>query len=141
MDITEIIFKPIGYIETPYKDPKSTPRDPDESDIIAKIIIFPEYRECIFGLFPGDTILVISYLHFARYKGPVVKRRCDGQLRGIFATRSPSRPNPIATSITKIEEIENNIIYVRGIDLIDKTPILDIKIWNDKGGYHAKTHK
>ncbi len=141
MDITEIIFKPIGYIETPYKDPKSTPPDPDESDIIAKIIIFPEYRECIFGLFPGDTILVISYLHLAKYKGPVVKRRCDGQPRGIFATRSPSRPNPIATSITKIEEIENNIIYVRGIDLIDKTPILDIKIWNDKGGYHAKTHK
>lgn len=129
MDTSKIVLTPIGYVETPYKDAKDTPPDPEESDIKAKIIIFKEYKDCIFGLSQGDTILVISYLHLATYKGPHVRRRRDGKLCGVFATRSPHRPNPIATSITKIEKIEDGIIYVKGIDLINKTPLLDIKIW------------
>lgn len=134
--IKKIILKPIGYIESPYTDPKETPRDPDESNEIGKIVVLPEYKECLFGLTAGDIILIVSYLHLAHYKGPIIKR-WDGQYKGIFATRSPSRPNPIATSISRIEKIEDNIIYVRGIDLINGTVVLDIKIWNDKGGYHS----
>ncbi len=132
--IPEIRLKPIGYIESPYKTPQDTPPDSSLSDVAAKIVVLPEYKECIFGLFPEDTILIVSYLHLSEYKGPIVKRRRNNLPAGVFATRSPHRPNPIATTITKIEEIEENTIIVRGIDLVDKTPVLDIKIWNDKKG-------
>ena len=128
--IPEIRLKPIGYVESPYKTPEDTPPDSSLSDASAKIVVFPEYKECIFGLFPEDTILIVSYLHLSQYRGPIVKRRRDNLPAGVFATRSPYRPNPIGVSLTRIREIKENIIIIRGIDLVDKTPVLDIKIWN-----------
>jgi len=91
--------------------------------------IFPEYQEGLDGIVPGETIVVLFWLHRAARDILKVYPRGDRSrgLRGVFATRSPARPNPIAVSELKVVAIHGNRLEVSGLDILDGTPIIDIK--------------
>ena len=105
------------------------PKNYSESTETGRLEIFPQYMEALEGIQVGQTLVVLFWLHEARRDLLKVYPRGDRSrgLRGVFATRSPVRPNPIALSELKVLRVQDNIIEVAGVDVIDGTPIMDIK--------------
>ncbi len=128
MTIDNITFKPIGIIHSPYKEPKDTPIQPHYGKgIKGTIEIFDEYREGLLDLDGFSHITLLFYFHRSEgYKLKVVPYLDDTE-RGLFATRAPRRPNPIGLSVVRLEKIEDGIIYISDLDILDNTPLLDIK--------------
>ncbi len=127
-DQNEIIFKPIGIIHSPFKDRNEIPKQPYEGiDVKAKVEIFPEFLDGLKGLEKFSHIVLLFNFHLSQdYNLQVVPYR-EKHIKGVFATRSPHRPNQIGMSIVRLESIESNIINISNIDIIDGTPLLDIK--------------
>ncbi len=123
-----IELKPIGIVHSPFKGSKGTPIHPGASEgARAEIELFPEYEEGLKDLDGFSHIVVLFHLHRSKpYKLTVIPYM-DDTPRGLFATRAPSRPNPIGMSVVKLASIEGNFIYIEGLDMIDDTPVLDIK--------------
>ncbi|WP_110458350.1 tRNA (N6-threonylcarbamoyladenosine(37)-N6)-methyltransferase TrmO [Shewanella algidipiscicola] len=123
-----ITYSPIGYAKTPFKQIENVPvQGAGISQDIAELIINEEYVEGLDDLEEFSHIYVVFHIHKAAGYKLKVTPFLDDQPRGIFATRSPKRPNAIGLSIVEIVRIEANRIVVRGVDLLDATPILDIK--------------
>lgn len=125
---------PIAYIKSPFPDKFGIPRQSGlVSDIHAEIVFEPEYAvpEALRGLDGYSHIWLIWGFHKAERDtwSPTVRPpRLGGNKRaGVFATRSPFRPNPIGLSVVKLESIEGCTLHVKGADLLDGTPIYDIK--------------
>ncbi|MDD5758844.1 MAG: tRNA (N6-threonylcarbamoyladenosine(37)-N6)-methyltransferase TrmO [Desulfobulbaceae bacterium] len=125
----ELTIRPIGVVHCGLSSPADAPMNYTESSETGTLEIFTPYTDAMEGLEAGKTIVVLFWLHKARRDLLKVYPRGDRSrgLRGIFTTRSPMRPNPIALSEFTIQEIRGNSILVSGIDVIDGTPILDIK--------------
>ncbi|MFP3290403.1 MAG: tRNA (N6-threonylcarbamoyladenosine(37)-N6)-methyltransferase TrmO [Nitrososphaeria archaeon] len=131
-----ICFDPIGYVKTEMSDEDIRKAN---GNVISKIIIKEEYIDGLQGLEGYSHILVISYLNKLRdFEIGVLKvkprRLTKYGLKleelpevGVFAVDSPARPNPIGLSIAEIIKIDKNVITVKGLDLFNETPILDIK--------------
>ncbi|MBF0201561.1 MAG: tRNA (N6-threonylcarbamoyladenosine(37)-N6)-methyltransferase TrmO [Desulfamplus sp.] len=125
-----IEFKPIGYIHTPYNTQESTPRQPDpdaKGDFY--IDLNPDLTE---GLYKLDSFSHIQVLFFLdRPDKPVslhVRPPGGGGMEvGLFASRSPRRPNPIGLSTVRLKGINGSRLEISGIDVLDNTPLLDIK--------------
>ncbi|GIU41749.1 tRNA (N6-threonylcarbamoyladenosine(37)-N6)-methyltransferase TrmO [Shewanella algidipiscicola] len=123
-----ITYSPIGYAKTPFKQIENVPvQGAGISQDIAELIINEEYVQGLDDLEEFSHIYVVFHIHKAAGYKLKVTPFLDDQPRGIFATRSPKRPNAIGLSIVEIVRIEANRIVVRGVDLLDATPILDIK--------------
>jgi tRNA-Thr(GGU) m(6)t(6)A37 methyltransferase TsaA len=126
-------LKPIAYIESCYPDKFGTPRQPGlVQKAWAKIKFNSEIQPelALQGLEGFSHIWIIFEFHkneTSRYHAKVHPPRLDGKPMGVFATRSPHRPNPIGLSLVEIIRIENDSITVAGADLITGTPVLDIK--------------
>ncbi len=121
-------LQPIGIVHSPFKEKNSAPPQVKySSQTKATIEIFTDYVEGINDLERFENIIVLSYLHRSNGYSLMTIPRTDNRERGLFSTRSPHRPNPIALSVTKLLEINNNVLYIQGIDLIDETPVIDIK--------------
>lgn len=125
----EIKITPIGIIHCSLESREDTPKNFDISTETGILEIFPEYAEALDGIKVGQTIVVLFWLHQAKRDLLKVYPRGDRSrgLHGVFSTRSPVRPNPIAISELEVIEIEDNNIKVRGVDVYNNTPILDIK--------------
>ena len=134
-DMKKFNVSPIGYVKSPYKEQSGTPIQPSFGDPVeAEIRISPEFREGLVDLDRFDRIWLISLLDRSRpYKLKVIPYR-DTQERGLFACRAPSRPNPIGISSVRLLSVDvmKGILKVSGIDLLDRTPILDIKPYSPK---------
>ncbi len=134
---TEIVLHPIGVVHSPYKERHGTPRQaelqsapPDYQPAIAQIELFSERVPAIAlqDLQGFERIWLITWLHLNQHWNPtVIAPRGPRIRRGTLATRAPHRPNPIGLSATKLIKIEGLIVEVEGIDLLDQTPVLDIK--------------
>ncbi len=124
-----ITLTPIGTMHCGLESREDTPKNFDISTETGTLEIFPEYAEALDGIKAGQTIVVLFWLHQAKRDLLKVYPRGDRSrgLHGVFSTRSPVRPNPIAISELEVIEIENNKIKVRGVDVYNGTPILDIK--------------
>lgn len=124
-----ITIKSVGVMHCNLHNREETPRNFDISDEIGTMDIFPEYIEAMAEIAVGQTLIVLSWLHKAQRDLLQVYPRGDRSrgLHGVFATRSPMRPNPIALSELKVLAIDGNKIEVLGVDIFDGTPILDIK--------------
>ncbi|TYC03044.1 MAG: tRNA (N6-threonylcarbamoyladenosine(37)-N6)-methyltransferase TrmO [Kosmotoga sp.] len=121
-------IRPIGIVYSPFKEKSSAPPQVRYSlQAKATVEIYPDYIEGINDLERFEHIIILSYLHRSNGYSLMTVPRTDSIKRGLFSTRSPNRPNPVALSVTKLIEINNNILYIQGIDLIDGTPIIDIK--------------
>ncbi|MFX1419870.1 MAG: tRNA (N6-threonylcarbamoyladenosine(37)-N6)-methyltransferase TrmO [Promethearchaeota archaeon] len=129
----KICFKPIGIINTPFKSLKGIPIQSLMSDAKGKIEIFPEYKPGLKDLSDFSHIYCLYYFDMVKPPVPLQSKPfLDNELRGVFAIRTPFRPNPIGLSILEILKIEDNRIYVQNVDILDKTPILDIKPYVSK---------
>ncbi len=123
-----IQYRPIGIIRTPFKTPDGTPIQPQGATGVDGIVeVFPEYVEGLKDLQGFSHIYLIYHFHLAKPFSLQVKPFLDDTPRGLFATRAPSRPNPIGISIVELINIEDNRLNIRDIDVVDNTPLLDIK--------------
>lgn len=105
------------------------PKNFDISERVGTLEIYPAYQAGLDGIVVGQTIVVLFWLHQASRDILKVYPRGDRArgLSGVFATRSPVRPNPIAISELKVLSIDGNRLEVTGLDILDGTPIIDIK--------------
>jgi tRNA-Thr(GGU) m(6)t(6)A37 methyltransferase TsaA len=121
--------EPIGFIRSELKDLDAAPRQGDEGAPEAWLEILPNAAEGLMGIQAGDELLVLTWLHRARRDVLQVHPRSDPNrpLTGVFATRSPDRPNPIGLHRVTVLEVTAQQLRVAPIEAIDGTPILDIK--------------
>lgn len=120
-------LKPIGVVISPYKDLADAPRQGRGSDVVSKIAIFEDYSEGLDGL---ENISHLIVLYWAdRADRDILKVVPPGKTheRGVFATRSPSRPNPISMCIVDLLGISGKTLRVRGLDALDGSLVLDVK--------------
>ena len=124
----EISYRPIGTIHSPFTNIEGMPIQPTgASGIQGTVEVFPEFVEGLKDL-EGFSHVILLY-HFHRVEGAklVVTPFMDFQPHGVFATRAPKRPNPIGLSIVRLLRIEQNILHIENVDILDGTPVLDIK--------------
>jgi tRNA-Thr(GGU) m(6)t(6)A37 methyltransferase TsaA len=124
----EIKFRPIGIVHSPFKKVAGIPIQPIAAKgIEGTVEIFPEYAEGLKDVKGFSHIILIFYFHLSKEAGLKVKPYMDDQTRGVFATRAPSRPNPIGLSVVRLVGIEGATLYIKDVDIVDGTPLLDIK--------------
>jgi len=128
----EIKFKPIGTVHSPFKNPEDIQlerqvRTRGFADVEGELEIFKEYREGLKDIQRFSHLIVLFVFHQAKGFKLRTKPPFEKRLRGLFSTRSPHRPNPIGMTVVKLIRRKGNILKVRGIDMIEGTPILDIK--------------
>lgn len=124
----KIAYRPIGVIHSEHTRPDHVPIQPVfAAGCGGQAEIFPEFTEGLRDLEGFSHIHLIYHLHQAPSPKLVVKPYLQDVEHGVFATRSPARPNPIGLSIVKLERREGNILYLDGLDILDGTPLLDIK--------------
>jgi tRNA-Thr(GGU) m(6)t(6)A37 methyltransferase TsaA len=126
---SDLVLRSIGWVESPVTDPSVASRQGDEGAPDCWLVFDPDVREALDGLRPGDDIVVITWLHLADRSVRQVHPRGDPNrpIRGVFATRSQHRPNPLGLHEVTILAVDDLRINVRGMEAIDKTPIVDIK--------------
>jgi tRNA-Thr(GGU) m(6)t(6)A37 methyltransferase TsaA len=123
-------LNPIGHIRSTLKDRTNAPRQATEGAPSATLEVLPAFRQAVEGLRPGDEIWILTWLHEADRDTLKVHPRSDPRnpLTGVFATRSPDRPNPIGLHRARLLSIENeDRLHVEALEAIDGTPIIDIK--------------
>jgi tRNA-Thr(GGU) m(6)t(6)A37 methyltransferase TsaA len=125
MDVT---YRPIGVIHSPFVDLKGMPIQPTgRAASPGTAEVFPEFVEGLRDLDGFSHIILLYHLHEARSVALTVKPFLDEELRGVFSTRAPTRPNPIGLSIVELVRIEGNVLHLANVDILDGTPLLDIK--------------
>ncbi len=126
MDLGSLTLTPIGHVENGF--PPGTPGEVLKASE-ARIVIDPELLPGLDQLERENRILVIFHFHLSR--GYELRQHPRGDttrpLRGVFALRSPRRPNPIGVTEVELVEIRGNVLRVRGLDAVDQTPVLDLK--------------
>lgn len=120
---------PVGFVRSALKDRKGAPRQGSEGAPDAWIEISSQVADGLEGIAVGDEIIVLTWLHKARRDTLKVHPRGDknNPLTGVFATRSPDRPNPLGLHPVRVLEIAANKLKVGPIEAIDGTPVVDIK--------------
>jgi tRNA-Thr(GGU) m(6)t(6)A37 methyltransferase TsaA len=117
----------IGTIHTPWTSRLETPRQGRADGPLCRIEVFEPWVAALDGLEELERIEVLYWLHRSRRDLLVQSPRDDGDVRGTFALRSPVRPNPIGTSIVDLDHVDGASVFVRGLDCLDGTPLLDLK--------------
>lgn len=126
--MNEIRYEPIGVVHSPFKEPKGTPiQSAGAEGIDGTVEVFQKYVEGLRDLEGFSHIILIYHFHLSKRFSLKVKAYLDIEEHGVFATRAPSRPNSIGISIVRLINVEKNILHVQDIDIVDGTPLLDIK--------------
>ncbi len=126
-------INPIGIIHSPHKSIKDMPIQPKgASEFAGQVIVDEKYINGLQDLDGFSHIYLLYSFHKATRTEMHVTPFMDKQTRGVFATRSPLRPNHIGISIVNLIKVEGNIVFVKGIDILDGTPLLDIKPYIEK---------
>jgi tRNA-Thr(GGU) m(6)t(6)A37 methyltransferase TsaA len=126
--MNEIKYKPIGVIHSPFKEPKGIPIQPAGAQgIDGTVELFPEYTEGLKDVEGFSHLILIYHFHLSKESPLKVKPYMDNKVHGVFAMRGPSRPNSIGISIVRLVRVEGNILHIQDIDIVDGTPLLDIK--------------
>lgn len=124
----ESIIRPIGKIRSPFNTLENMPIQPKGAkDVIGTLEIDRQYMAGLADLDGFSHIYLIYPFHKAQRTELLVTPFMDTSVRGVFATRSPLRPNHLGLSIVELLAIEKNIVKIRGVDVLDNTPLLDIK--------------
>ena len=144
MNSPAIVFQPIGWVRSPHTDPIATPIQPlYAKDCVGRVELQPEFAEGLTDIEGFSHIYLIYHLH----RAPAVQLRVKPFMQdiehGIFATRAPCRPNPIGMSLVRLLRSEGNILHIEGVDILDGTPVIDIKpyaprydaVENPRGGW------
>ena len=125
---TEMVVRPIGTVRSPFKEPPGTPIQPGAAAGTQGMVeVFPEYGAGLKDLEGFSHLILLYYFHLAPGFSLLVQPFLDDQKRGLFATRAPARPNPIGISTVRLERVDGTRLYIREVDIVDGTPLLDIK--------------
>lgn len=123
-----IQFQPIGVIHTPFTQPEGMPIQPaGAAGVRGTVEVFAEYQAGLKDLGGFSHIILLYLLHRSQGFSLEVVPFLDTQARGLFATRAPRRPNPIGLSVVQLHRIEGGVLHVQNVDILDDTPLLDIK--------------
>jgi tRNA-Thr(GGU) m(6)t(6)A37 methyltransferase TsaA len=128
--MTEFLARPIGMLRTPWRSIAECPRNGRQPDPmpLCRAVVFPEYLEGLRSIEGFSHLILIYWMDQAKSQELLFTPPFDTQSRGIFATRSPRRPNPIGLSVVAFEGLErNDTLKIRYLDCIDGTPLIDIK--------------
>ena len=123
----QIIMQPIGVIHSPFTEKDQAPIQASRSQAIGKVEINPEFIEGLQDLEGFSHIFLLYAFHCSSGFSLRVKPFLDNTERGLFSTRYPCRPNPIGISVVRFLSRKENILTIEGVDVLDKTPLLDIK--------------
>jgi len=128
MHLGGIIYKPIGIIHTEFAEEENTPiqgvfADGSKGDVE----VFPQYAAGLKDIDGFSHIILIYHFHLSKDYALVTMPFLNNEERGIFAIRHPRRPNPIGLSVVRLDSIRGNILEISDVDIIDGTPLLDIK--------------
>lgn len=134
-DRSSFTFSPIGVVRSPYTERFGTPRQPTITEQVkgdcaqpGRIEVFPEFAGGLEGLAEFERIWCLFVFHLNHGYGLRVRSpREPGGARGLFATRAPHRPNPLGLSCLRVTAVEGRAIHVLGLDILDGTPVLDVK--------------
>ena len=125
---TEIIYRPIGVIRSPHTDPSRTPIQPHYAGgFEGRVEIDPAFVEGLDDLDGFSHIVLLFHLHRAKACRLKVVPFLEDTPRGVFATRAPARPNPIGLSVVRLLRRAGPVLYIADVDVLDGTPLLDIK--------------
>ena len=117
----------IGHIATPWRNREDCPKNSAESNAVCTIEVDPRYADGLKDLGTSSHVIVLYWMDRAPRNLVLQKPRHYGETRGVFALRSPARPNPIALSVAELIAIDGPRLEVRGLDCLDGTPLLDLK--------------
>jgi tRNA-Thr(GGU) m(6)t(6)A37 methyltransferase TsaA len=120
-------MRPIGIIHSPFTDKSQTPIQASRSEAAGFVEIYPEFAEGLQDLEGFSHIILLYVFHESNEYSLLVKPFLDDQLRGLFATRYPARPNQIGLSVVRLISQIGSVLEVQGVDTLDGTPLLDIK--------------
>jgi tRNA-Thr(GGU) m(6)t(6)A37 methyltransferase TsaA len=121
------IMEPIGVIHSPFTEKDQTPIQASRSQTRGCVEVFTEFSGGLQDLEGFSHIILLYVFHCSSGYSLQVKPFLDDQLRGLFATRHPCRPNPIGLSVVRLLARRENILDIEGVDMLDGTPLLDIK--------------
>jgi tRNA-Thr(GGU) m(6)t(6)A37 methyltransferase TsaA len=129
--VVDFSVRPIGFVRSPFVEKVEAPRQAvaeGAEGVAGRIEILPEHEHALADLDGFDRIWLLFWFHEAggTARSKVLPPRSDRR-RGVFATRSPHRPNPIGMSAVRLERVDGLVLHVRDLDLIDGTPVIDIK--------------
>ena len=128
MNIGEVTYQIIGTVHSPYRETQGTLiQSSAAQDVEGTIELLLKYSEGLEDLNGFSHIILIYQFHLSKRYSLKVKPYLDDTLHGVFATRAPSRPDPIGISIVQLTKIEGNILHIKDVDIVDGTPLLDIK--------------
>lgn len=143
-------LKPIGIIHSPFKKAEGMPIQPSGArGARGQVEVYKRYRDGLKDLDGFSHVILLYGFHQSREFDLRVVPFMDTEVRGLFATRAPNRPNPIGLSVVRLKKIAGGILHVRGLDILDGTPLLDIKPYvpafdapaRAKTGWLAKVRK
>ena len=120
-------IRPIGVIHSPFKVKQKTPIQPFKSTKNGRVEVFKKYAAGLKDIGSFSHIILVYRFHKSKDYKLLVKPFLDDKKHGIFATRSPLRPNWIGISVVRLLRVKKNVLFVKGIDALDGTPLLDIK--------------
>jgi len=123
----EFVMRPIGIIHSPFTDTSQTPIQSSISEAIGQVEVYSEFTEGLRDIDGFSHLHLLYVFHCSSGYALRVKPFLDDQLRGLFATRHPCRPNSIGLSVVRLLTRRENIIDIEGVDMLDGTPLLDIK--------------
>jgi tRNA (adenine37-N6)-methyltransferase len=126
-NIPAISMQPIGVIHSPFTEKSQTPIQASRSKAFGFVEVFPEFAEGLQDLEGFSHIFWLYVFHQSSGYTLLAKPFLDDQLHGLFATRYPYRPNPIGLSLVQLTIRKENILEIQGVDVLDGTPLLDIK--------------
>jgi tRNA-Thr(GGU) m(6)t(6)A37 methyltransferase TsaA len=126
--VEPVVYRPIGYVRSPHDELDGMPLQAmADTKGTSTIEISKPHFGCLADLEGFSHVWVVAHLHEVLGWGPTVRTFLDDEQHGTFATRSPRRPNPVGLSLARIVEVEKTRVVLEGLDLLDGTPVLDLK--------------
>ncbi len=124
----KIEYRPIGVVHSPFAELSGMPIQPSRAkDVAGTVELFPEFHEGLKDLDGFSHIILLYHFHMVTGYRLQVVPFLDTEIRGLFATRAPKRPNPIGLSVVRLEDIQGSVLSVLDLDILNGTPVLDIK--------------
>ena len=125
-----IQYTPIGVVHSPFMEPAGTPIQSSAAAAVgveARVEVFPCFREGLRDLEGFSHLILLYHMHRIQPAGLLVRPFLGNESHGVFATRSPGRPNPIGFSVVRLLSVEDGAISITDVDILDQTQVLDIK--------------
>jgi tRNA-Thr(GGU) m(6)t(6)A37 methyltransferase TsaA len=133
-DPEKIEIFPIGYVENDYIEPVY---NEEVYKKVSKIVLKRELADGLYRIKELEKLYILFYFSESKGYELIHRRRYDGEISGVFASRSPCRPNGIGLTIVELLKVEDNVLYVKGLDAINGTPVLDIKPYLENNGFQV----